>query len=147
MKTRSSSTPATTLARESVPPPKRSRRAASPADASEACSTRLEVIPPAQLRVLDRPARASTPALQTVHFGYFGPDASEVFVVGSFNEWNPRATPMERDALGDWTVEIQLPRGEHRYRFLVDGDWRDDPNATQTVVNPFGGFDSIVVVV
>ncbi len=82
-----------------------------------------------------------------MHFGYFGPDASEVFVVGSFNEWNPRATPMERDALGDWTVEIQLPRGEHRYRFLVDGDWRDDPNATQTVVNPFGGFDSIVVVV
>jgi hypothetical protein len=54
---------------------------------------------------------------------------------------------MHRDELRDWSVEIELPTGEHRYRFLVDGEWRDDPSAQQTAQNPFGGFDAIMVVV
>ncbi len=90
----------------------------------------------------DRPAGE----LQRVRFGYFQSEANEVFLVGSFNNWNPRAHPLRRDDFGDWSLELWLPRGEHHYRLLVDGEWRDDPAAQQTAMNPFGGFDAVVVV-
>ena len=79
-----------------------------------------------------------------VRFGLFQPDAHDVHLVGSFNGWNPRATPLRRDPLGDWSVELLLPPGEYRYRFLVDGAWHDDPSAQQTAMNPFGGFDAVL---
>lgn len=84
--------------------------------------------------------------LQRVRFGYFNPEAREVCLAGSFNDWDRRATPLQRDALGDWTVELELPPGEYRYRLVVDGEWRDDPSAPQTAQNPFGGYDAVLVV-
>ena len=54
---------------------------------------------------------------------------------------------MQRDNLGDWSVEVELPTGEYHYRFVVDGEWRDDPSAPQTAQNPFGGYDAIMTVV
>jgi len=84
--------------------------------------------------------------LQRVRFGYFNPEAREVFLVGSFNNWEPRTTPMRRDAFGDWSVELELPPGEYRYRLVVDGEWRDDPSAPQTAQNPFGGYDAVLAV-
>ena len=92
------------------------------------------------------PLSTAQETLKRVRFGYFHPDAQEVFVAGSFNNWNPRATPMGRDSLGDWSVEVRLPPGEYRYRFLVDGEWRDDPSAQLTAMNSYGGFDAVVVV-
>ena len=107
-------------------------------------STRLELI--TTTAVLERPAAFPVVQLQPIRFGYFNPDAKEVFLAGSFNDWDLSATPLTRDALGDWSVELQLPRGEYRYRLLVDGEWRDHPSAQQTVVNPYGGFDAVIMV-
>ena len=84
--------------------------------------------------------------LKPVRFGYFNADAREVYLVGSFNNWDPHANPMTRDAMGDWSVELTLPPGEYHYRLMVDGEWRDDPNAQQTAMNVYGGFDAVVVV-
>lgn len=84
--------------------------------------------------------------LKPVRIGYFRPEAGEVFVAGTFNDWDPRATPLKRDELGDWSVTLQLPPGEYRYRLVVDGEWRDDPCAQQTARNSFGGFDAVVAV-
>ena len=86
------------------------------------------------------------PDFKRVRFGCFQPDAQEVSVEGSFNNWNPRATAMKRDPRGDWSVEVQLPPGEYRYRFLVDGEWRDDPAALFTAMNSYGSFDAVVIV-
>jgi len=95
----------------------------------------------------DGPGAVAPPVeLQRVRFGYFNPDAREVFVAGSFNDWDPRATPLRRDPLGDWSVDVELPPGEYRYRLLVDGEWRDDSSAQQTAQNPFGGYDAVLIV-
>lgn len=115
-----------------------------PSSLARAASTRLEVITiPGEA---EPPQLAPGTELRRVRFGYFKPDAHEVFVVGSFNGWNPCATPLKRDAVGDWTVELALPPGEYRYRLIVDGQWCDDPSAQQTAMNPYGGFDGVVVV-
>jgi len=104
-------------------------------------------MPPTAFALLERQVPAAAASRRRVRFGYFKPDATEVFLVGSFNGWDPRITPLRRDSLGDWSIEIELPTGEHRYRFVVDGEWRDDPTAQQTAQNPCGGFDAIMVVV
>jgi 1,4-alpha-glucan branching enzyme len=46
---------------------------------------------------------------------------------------------MKKGADGMWQAAVQLPPGTHRYRFLVDGEWRDDPECTLRTPNPFGG--------
>lgn len=92
------------------------------------------------------PITAPAIPLQRVRFGYFNPEAREVHLAGSFNDWDRRATPLQRDALGDWSVELELPPGEYRYRFVVDGEWRDDPAAPCTAQNPFGGYDAVLLV-
>jgi hypothetical protein len=129
--------------------PSSPRAKASPATKPAAASIppRLEVTRPTALATQKPPAKPGVGAPRHVRFGYFKPEAREVNLVGSFNGWDPRATPMKRDALGDWSVDIELPNGEHRYRFFVDGEWREDPSAQQTTLNPFGGFDAIMVVV
>ena len=36
-----------------------------------------------------------------------------------------------------------LPPGTHHYRFLVDGEWRDDPECKMQVPNAFGTRNSV----
>lgn len=74
------------------------------------------------------------------------PCASEVRIAGSFNEWHPSVTPMIRLADGKWAKELTLPPGRYEYRFVVDGQWVDDPAAKETLPNPFGGFNAVLIV-
>ena len=80
-----------------------------------------------------------------VEFKVTADRAQAVAIAGTFNHWNPKETQLMRS--GDsWTVKLALPRGRYEYRFVVDGDWIADPNATESVPNPFGGSNSILSV-
>lgn len=133
------------------PPARKSRTAARKPAGAKAAAAAGETVA-AGLLVMAVTGEAAPGAgdppvqLQRVRFGYFNPEARAVCLAGSFNDWDRRATPMQRDALGDWTVELELPPGEYRYRLVVDGEWRDDPSAPQTAQNPFGGYDAVLVV-
>lgn len=90
---------------------------------------------------LVRPAPApDDPATVTVRFVLTAPGASRVSVAGTFNQWDPEATPLvrTRDA-GVWSATLSLPAGEHQYAFVVDGErWVPDP-AAPAVDDGFGG--------
>lgn len=81
-----------------------------------------------------------------VRFEYFHPLAREILVAGTFNGWHPPATPMAELRDGRWFAEVQLPPGVHEYRFVVDGEWLDDPMAARFVANSFGGLNCVVEV-
>lgn len=66
------------------------------------------------------------------------PEASEVYVCGSFNDWAPDRAPMTRTRDGRWRAQLLLAPGAYEYRFRVDGEWVDDPGAEARVPNPFG---------
>ena len=34
---------------------------------------------------------------------------------------------------------VAVPPGQHKYRFIVDGQWADDPKCDARKPNPFGG--------
>jgi hypothetical protein len=90
-----------------------------------------------------RAARAPVPTLRVVRFELLAPKAREVFLAGSFNDWNPQATPMLQVNRVRWVKELSLPRGRYEYRFLVDGQWKEDPKALDYRPNPLGGFNSV----
>jgi len=69
--------------------------------------------------------------------------AKSVSVAGTFNDWDPKKTPLKKSG-DDWNTTIALPRGYYEYRFVVDGQWMADPNAADAVANPFGSSNSVL---
>lgn len=74
------------------------------------------------------------------------PDAGEVFLAGSFNEWNTSNRPLKRDKQGVWATTIMLAPGAYEYRFIVDGEWWDDPKATERKANEHGTQNCVIYV-
>lgn len=77
-------------------------------------------------------------------FEYFNESAGDVFVAGSFNDWQPHATPLVKQQGGKWSTRLFLKPGTYEYRFVVDGQWQDDLSAARFAANPFGGLNAVV---
>lgn len=91
-----------------------------------------------------RQAAAVSDDRKRVIFRLEAPEARSVALAGTFNQWQPDATPLKKDQKGTWRAQLTLPRGRHEYRYVVDGEWRDDPRAGDYAPNPFGGLNSIL---
>jgi len=68
-----------------------------------------------------------------VRFGLWAPHARAVSVIGDFNGWDPRHTPMHPDGAGGWHAEAPARHGD-RYKFHIEGPGghrfdRADPRA------------------
>ena len=56
------------------------------------------------------------------------PEAKTVYLAGNFNNWRAsNSAIMTKLNDGTWIKKIPLPAGTHRYRFVVDGKWVEDP--------------------
>ncbi len=70
---------------------------------------------------------------------------SRVFVAGTFNNWNPTATPMkDNPGSGHCKATLSLPAGRHEYKFVVNGEWRIDPNCPEWSPNDQGSLNSVL---
>lgn len=68
---------------------------------------------------------------------------NEVYLCGTFNNWETKI-PMT-NSQGDFTAIVDLPEGEHQYKFYVDGDWLHNPDEPASD-NGLGSFNNIVSV-
>ena len=65
-------------------------------------------------------------------------------VTGDFDGWSPDAAPLEKTGDRDLGYPLNAPRsGQYEYRFVVDGRWCEDPQASGRAACPFGGFNSV----
>ena len=71
-------------------------------------------------------------------FSFSAPDAANVQLVGDFTLWQERPINLKKGADGVWRATVILEPGTHHYRFLVNGEWRDDPECVLREPNPFG---------
>jgi hypothetical protein len=53
--------------------------------------------------------------------------ANQVMLAGSFNNWRPGELPMTRTVDG-WELDYILGPGNYEYKFIVDGQWMQDPD-------------------
>ncbi len=89
---------------------------------------------------------ALSPQLVSVRFEFTDPKAKTVYLAGTFNRWQPEAKTLHSSGVGNWWKETSLAPGTYEYCLVVDGKWIPDPQAKETVANPFGGRNSILTV-
>lgn len=71
--------------------------------------------------------------------------AREVHLVGDFNNWSvtPNSLLWQKDH-GVWQKRLFLEPGRYRYKFVIDGNWINDPANDAVEANPYGGADSVL---
>lgn len=95
------------------------------------------------------PVGTTTPIAGGIRFDLRLPQglAANVSVVGDFNGWDSKATPMVKDARsGEWSARIVLLPGRHIYAYLVNGEkWIVDPLNPQIPDAGYGPANAVVV--
>jgi len=87
------------------------------------------------------------PASQPVRFTLEASGLRRVAVVGDFNNWDPRATPMRRHG-GTWDITLPLRPGRYRYSFVADDrKYLADPGRPPAGDDDFGTPTSVITVV
>jgi len=78
-----------------------------------------------------------------VTFSLEATDANEVILMGDFNNWNAKKHRMKSDKNGMWNQSVVIPPGRYEYKFLVDRQWKEDPQNDHTCLNCFGTYNSV----
>ncbi|MBI5062855.1 MAG: glycoside hydrolase [Desulfatitalea sp.] len=89
-------------------------------------------------------APAKESKVKRIDFSLNAPDAQAVLLVGTFNDWSLTRHPMKKDAQGLWKKTVMLAPGTYEYKFVVDGNWIEDPLNERRILNSFGSANSIV---
>ena len=131
--------PKTGMVCEPADPPVMAR-AAMPVKRASAAIKKRSVKPVApvsvtvgRVRILPRP----------IEFVLRAPKAKSVKLVADFTGWEKSPLEMTRDDKGVWGASVTLMPGEYAYRFIVDGEWWEDPLAYLKISNPFGTANSV----
>jgi hypothetical protein len=89
---------------------------------------------------------SSEPAPVPTQFVFDG-HARHVVLVGDFNNWDERATPLAREpGSALWSVTVPIQRGRHIYAYLVDSVWTLDRRAPVARDPDFGVTGSVILV-
>ncbi len=72
--------------------------------------------------------------------------ARSVKIAGDFTDWEKSPIDMLPAGEGQWSAVISLTPGRYAYRFIVDGQWCEDPRCSRHAPNGFGSENSVVEV-
>jgi len=75
-------------------------------------------------------------------------EARKVSLVGEFNDWSAKKTPMKKLKNGNFKVTLDLDRDhEYQFKYLIDGEtWENDWEADRYAPNPYGDGENSVIV-
>ena len=75
-------------------------------------------------------------------------DAKKVSLVGSFNEWNVKSTPLKKLKNGTFkgTVDLDV-ENSYEFKYVVDGDYINDSAADSYAWSDFASAENSVVTV
>lgn len=115
-------------------------RASHPRDSRQQVAS----VAPVERHAVATPASHDT--VYVVRFVLADARARTVSLVGDFNAWAKRATPLRVAKPGVWSAQVALPPGRHEYAFVVDGKrWVADP-AAERLADDFDTPSSVVTV-
>jgi len=89
-------------------------------------------------------AKTTVAKEKKVKFSITAPNASKVSLAGSFNNWSDKKTPLKKNTKKQWEKEVPLKPGSYEYKFVVDGNWINDPANDNLAWNDFGTQNSII---
>jgi len=121
--------------------------------AMDYASVAMEVAasPPEQRATSDRSADEESSAggpPREVVVRFSDAEAGDVRIAGDFNGWVPdrgvRSLIASEGQNRVWTKILSLEPGTYQYRYVVDGEWREDPSNPQSEPGPTGQLNSIL---
>lgn len=71
--------------------------------------------------------------------------AGKAILTGTFNGWDEQAFAMDK-VEGGWETRLQLEAGRYEYKFIVDGEWMEDPGNPDKRKNQYDTYNSILYV-
>jgi len=85
--------------------------------------------------------------MKRILFSLLARKAKDVQLVADFTDWEARPIIMDRMKPRSRTfgAVVDLPPGTYQYKFIVDGEWVEDPKA-ESVANDFGTSNSVITV-
>jgi chromosome partitioning protein len=137
-------------AREGVPI---SRYAPTANGALDYASVALELAASPPEQVSPKPSEAAVGASESskpreVIVRFKDASAGDVRIAGDFNGWVPdrgvRSLIASEGEDRVWTKVLNLEPGTYQYRYVVDGEWREDPANPQSAPGPTGQPNSIL---
>ena len=90
--------------------------------------------------------KENLPRLNEVTLSLKAQDAKEVYLAGEFHGWKLDEHSRMEQNNGSWTKRLNLKDGKYRYRFVIDGNWVEDPANPLTQLNTYGTLDSLLEV-
>ncbi|MCX6909423.1 MAG: glycogen-binding domain-containing protein [Verrucomicrobia bacterium] len=105
---------------------------------------------PVMARPVPPPPRIAPPTVvpvtaRKVEMSFDAPFAKFVNIAGDFNAWEMTTLALRKtDSV--WKITLELKPGAYQYKFLVDGEWVNDPNNVRTVPNQFGSLNNMLEV-
>jgi len=114
-----------------------------------ALAVEVEASPPMQSEVTLPSGPAEYPPREVV-VRFRDANANDVRIAGDFNGWVPdkgvRSLIESEGQTRVWTKILRLPPGTYQYRYVVDGEWREDPENPELISSTVGGRNSVLVV-
>jgi 1,4-alpha-glucan branching enzyme len=82
---------------------------------------------------------------KAIQFEVAAAPGSQVYVAGTFNDWNPTTHPLpHRPDLGAYKAALLLPSGTHEYKYVVNGVWQLDTHWPHRVTTPLGTLNNVI---
>ncbi len=102
--------------------------------------------PSALLSALSLSVLAVAARAEPTAFTLVAPDAKQVFVAGEMTDWDDGKKAMTRGPDGTWRATLDLEPGQWIYKYVVDGQWVQDPATPDHDADGRGGQHSFVFV-
>ena len=84
------------------------------------------------------------PVSKENRFVIYKPGVNRVEIAGSFTNWKRIAMHRIGDS-GYWELTMVLPKGEHHFTYILEGEQRfADPTILTREMDDFGGYNSIL---
>jgi 1,4-alpha-glucan branching enzyme len=81
-----------------------------------------------------------------VTFSIVAKEAENVSVIGDFNGWNTKADPLKKLKNGTFKGTVDLQKGQsYEFRYAVDGDYVNDEEADDYLLNDFAAGENGVL--
>ena len=91
--------------------------------------------------------KGKTAARREVEFRLTAEPGKTVCIAGSFNDWEPTATPVPYNpAEACYKLVMELAPGYYEYKFVIDGQWLMDETNHNFAANDFGTLNSVLTV-
>ncbi len=83
---------------------------------------------------------------QRVLFSVSAQPGNQVYLSGTFNNWEPDSIKMKDTGNGHFQHSVIIPKGRHEYKFIINDEWVADPECPHWNANEHGSLNSVIQV-